>query len=396
MTEEITDYPSEENLDLSEKREDSELFFEEEKNFPLYIQERMDALCAISKMDLLKLYQILQDSPDLANPQLLMLLKEKHKELNKVDDSQLKLLSEIIEKVTSLSNDSDHETVVNIALSLPMVGKTQLAINMLEKIKDDPDPETRRKVASALGQIGEPALETLRRMKNDPYLWVRGDVALVLGKIGKPTLDILEQMKKDPESDVLCDVASALHMIGETQSAIFLLKQIKNQPNPDMLQRITLTLTNIKLQSAMSDDATRKKMIHSLIFRQEPFLANPFLMEIYSSLSDKKDIDNKTGESPVFKLGEIISSLLREYPQLIGLSVLGSLSKGYWDPSSDIDWGLIYEGNNYYTNEQMIKKFTQECLSQGFKLCSNNSINSFLIWIQSNHINLKLLSTVCS
>jgi len=73
-----------------------------------------------------------------------------------------------------------------------------------------------------------------------------------------------------------------------------------------------------------------------------------------------------------------VSRIKAQYPELVGLIVLGSTSKGYWTPTSDLDWGLIFEQDkdnpDHKQNIEEIKNIFRKLASdKGFSICIDAS-----------------------
>jgi len=196
---------------------------------------------------------------------------------------------------------------------------------------------------------------------------VRRDVAAALHQLGETesALEILQGMANDKDRYVRQDVAVALHQLGETESALEILQRMANDKDFWVRQDVAAALGKIRYQSLSAEG--RKRITDSLILRQEPVLANPAIEAVYPQ---------ETAESPLLKLSDLVSSLQAKYPPLVGLLVLGSLSKGYWIPSSDLDWGLIFTNMKTKDKNALTEDFTREAQERGFKLCVDYSLDA--------------------
>lgn len=228
-------------------------------------------------------------------------------------------------------------------------GEVDLVIEILkdalEKISEE-DVWMYEKIIDIAEKMGEASLEILRKItlnliRKDNLEDIKKKVVRTLAKMGKKGLEILLEMISDSSEEVIKEVEAAIY-----QNSI--LERLKNKKE-------------------------RNRLIRSLILRQEPFFANPFMMELSANPLEY--------ENPLLKLYDIVVNLREKYPNLVGLSVLGSLSKGYWNITSDIDWGLIVDGE---ISEQLIAEFKDKCKEVGFKLCIDNSLGTVDLANQSS------------
>ncbi len=67
--------------------------------------------------------------------------------------------------------------------------------------------------------------------------------------------------------------------------------------------------------------------------------------KVADRLEDKRFILSLDAESEkrLATLQEVVADLKKKYPEIIGLSLYGSLVKGYADRTSDIDGYLLYD-----------------------------------------------------
>ena len=260
---------------------------------------------------------------------------------------------------------------LNAAVSFDLEKLNQLLI-------DDPDLnrpellqflsrqfETARRENKSLPELSPEMINRFAKLANNQNKNVRRDVAAALGNIGQPALEILQGMANDEDSWVRRDVAAALHQLGETESALEILQRMANDKDFWVRQDVAAALGKIRYQSLSAEG--RKRITDSLILRQEPVLANPAIEAVYPQ---------ETAESPLLKLSDLVSSLQAKYPPLVGLLVLGSLSKGYWIPSSDLDWGLIFTNMKTKDKNALTEDFTREAQERGFKLCVDYSLDA--------------------
>lgn len=254
------------------------------------------------------------------------------------------------------------------------------ALGTLKELARDENGLVRSAVALALGSLGEFALESLKELAEDKTVYVRTNAIFALGNLGPIALETLKEvvrkeLEAEKDSWVLMEAAESLGKMGE--EALGFLEELLRYENERVRNAVFSSIGKIKAKQ-------RKDFLKSLVIREEPFLANPHLESIYNP--------EKEEESPILKLYDIVEELMlevsnfqKENPslkiELIGLSILGSFSKGYWIPgSSDIDWGLIWNADSENAVVKMaIKQFTQKFKEKveilGFKLCVDHSVN---------------------
>ena len=227
--------------------------------------------------------------------------------------------------------------------------------------------ETARRENKSLPELSPEMINRFAKLANNQNKNVRRGVAAALHQLGETesALEILQGMANDEDSWVRRGVAAALHQLGETESALEILQGMANDKDSWVRRDVATALGKIRYQSLSAEG--RKRITDSLILRQEPVLANPAIEAVYPQ---------ETAESPLLKLSDLVSSLQAKYPPLVGLSVLGSLSKGYWIPSSDLDWGLIFTNMKTKDKNALTEDFTREAQERGFKLCVDYSLDA--------------------
>ena len=186
-----------------------------------------------------------------------------------------------------------------------------------------------------------------------------------LPELSPEMINRFAKLANNQNKNVRRGVAAALHQLGETESALEILQRMANDKDFWVRQDVAAALGKIRYQSLSAEG--RKRITDSLILRQEPVLANPAIEAVYPQ---------ETAESPLLKLSDLVSSLQAKYPPLVGLLVLGSLSKGYWIPSSDLDWGLIFTNMKTKDKNALTEDFTREAQERGFKLCVDHSLDA--------------------
>ena len=227
--------------------------------------------------------------------------------------------------------------------------------------------ETARRENKSLPELSPEMINRFAKLANNQNKNVRQDVATAFHQLGETesALEILQRMANDKDFWVRRGVAAALHQLGETESAFEILQGMANDEDSWVRQDVAAALGKIRYQSLSAEG--RKRITDSLILRQEPVLANPAIEAVYPQ---------ETAESPLLKLSDLVSSLQAKYPPLVGLLVLGSLSKGYWIPSSDLDWGLIFTNMKTKDKNALTEDFTREAQERGFKLCVDHSLDA--------------------
>lgn len=122
-----------------------------------------------------------------------------------------------------------------------------------------------------------------------------------------------------------------------------------------------------------------RELIHNLTYSQEPALLNPL------SLSKEFIYSPDKQEGILLDINDIIERLKIKHPVLVGLIVLGSLSKGYWKPGSDFDWALVFDGDVNVRNRAHIiqevkndfQRLFREKITEKYnsELCCDNSFD---------------------
>lgn len=307
----------------------------EEKNYPDYIKERFQALNEIHGLDLPAIQEILE-KPE---------FNEKRTDI--IFYLGYRLGQEA--KNPSFSEEQKSEFL------LFFQGLAE------GEVTDQAGLDVCDAAISAVGNLGEPALPFLQKLaEGGERMGARTRAVLALGNVGEPALPILQKLSEDSEDKnwpVRVEVVKSLGMLGE--SALPLLKELAKDKNKWVKDAAVQGQSRIKLFSKVD----RRQLLHDLVASQEPSLLNPLAKEALY------DPDNEK-EGSLLKLNDIITGLKEKYPELAGLVILGSLSKGYWTSNSDLDWGLVFE------SEQKTKKErTREIRGDFSRLAEENAFN---------------------
>jgi len=415
-----------------EKQEQPEWQPEEDKDWPEYIQRRFEALNAAYAFDTPKLKGLFKKDSTLIDINLLFDVAKRYRQQREATNGEdqpvfARYLADIITKeikrtgtgkqieaaealgnlgetqvaletLKTFAHDENWITQIKAAEALGNLGETQLALETLKTCVQDGAWTAQKRAAEVLGNLGEPALETLKTLAQDENRDVREKAAQALGNLGEPALETLKTLAHEDDSYVRVEAAEALGNLGETQLALETLKTLVQ--NEDQGEDKTLRIraakalgilgetqlaleilenfTQSKNQSIQAEavnaqarvqappKSEHETLVHSLIVRQEPLLANPLVKDIYDS--------TKETESPLLELNNIVEKLQKKHPSLVGLSVLGSLSKGYFVPGRDLDWGFVYSDPE--AKAQLTEDFEKEAELAGLNLCHDNSLDS--------------------
>lgn len=318
----------------------------------------------------------------------------------------------IYQIIERFRNDNDYFVRLKVVRCLIKIGRIDEAINILENLEYDENLALKLSVIEILYEISKKgfrleAVEELKTnliegLKNSDDLWERLNLAEKLIKlnneemnlvfeilntvmqrldevseeenefyceeiidiveaIGISALKILSLIKNNKSENVRIKIARALAKMGRV--GIEMLEEMKNDQSREVVKEVEAAIFQNEILERLKDQREKDSLIRSLILRQEPILANSFIMMFF----------NEDDKNLILKLNDIIADLRNKYPNLIGLSVLGSLSKGYWTNTSDIDWGLIVDGD---ISEELIKSFKEKCEEVGFRLCDfDNNLN---------------------
>lgn len=318
----------------------------------------------------------------------------------------------IYQIIERFRNDNDYFVRLKVVRCLIKIGRIDEAINILENLEYDENLALKLSVIEILYEISTKglrleAVEELKTnliegLKNSDDLWERLNLAEKLIKlnneeinlvfeilntvmqrldevseeenefyceeiidivevIGISALKILSLIKNNKSENVRIKIARALAKMGRV--GLEMLEEMKNDQSREVVKEVEAAIFQNEILERLKDQREKDSLIRSLILRQEPILANPFIMMFF----------NEDDKNLILKLNDIIADLRNKYPNLIGLSVLGSLSKGYWTSTSDIDWGLIVDGD---ISEELIKSFKEKCEEVGFRLCDfDNNLN---------------------
>lgn len=271
-----------------------------------------------------------------------------------------------LQDLIALSKDEDSDVCKEALKSL---GKTGAAAkDTLEAFVLDPNLRIEREAVKAaiesMGDIGTVCLETLKFLAQDEKenFEIRTTAIESLGKVGEPALTLLQSLAK--ESSWLIQKPAITALANTGPNALETLKELAKDNNPLIQKFVLESIAKIKVNSL--SQAERQQMIKSFVVRQEPILANPLVEDLYDPQNE--------GESIILKLHDIVAALQKQHPGLIGLSVLGSFSKGYWLKTRDFDWGLIFNGEPN-EEEGLFKEFSEEAIDAGLDLCANHSLN---------------------
>ncbi len=178
----------------------------------------------------------LRSAPEEVEEQV-MLVKHFIRELrSSVGEALRKIGKPAVIALMELIQDSDWAVREDAAWLLGMIGDCQ-AVPTLIKALYDTRSCVRKTAASALVQIGNPAVSALIDALKDSNEDVRQKAAEALGEIKAPqAVPALIEMLKDRNRNVRCWSAWALGMIGDSQAVPALIETLKDRNrNPTFL-----------------------------------------------------------------------------------------------------------------------------------------------------------------
>lgn len=320
-------------------------------------------------------------------------------------------------------------------LGLGKIGKD--AFETLEELVHHEDADVRRNAVLALSELGEIAFETLKNLAKDKDWRVRLAVAIGLRNFGEKSFDVLKGLitsntfedvlvaltaieslgfcgkkginalkilirEKDREVklsairglghdgkeavDTLGDLISsepleiqlacvrALGNLGENAKEI--LKSLTKHENKRIATEAEASLCKATLD--------KKQILMAIAFREEPFLSNPFF---------GKEIIER-----FYKISDVLEEIRKKYPKVIGVSVVGSFAKGYFLPSRDIDFCLIYANEKENNGYKALVDFQNELQKRGIELIHEGWLVdlSNIEQLNLNEFSTQLLSMVFS
>lgn len=255
-----------------------------------------------------------------------------------------------------LATNSHGDTTISAIQSIAEVGES--ALPEVLKYAKNPVPEIRETCAKAFGKIGPASIPILDEMLNDSNIQVRSATADALaqvdnssilsllndsriskyefiesiGNLGMPALSILTKLAdSNPDEHTLVSIIIGLGKIG--QEAIPTLNRFFEQsPYADVKKTATYWLEQLDDQKNSRETIDPEQFIYGSIMIDQPALINPAA----------KDLIAIEPDGNLYKLIDITARFTQKYPQLAGISVIGSTAKGYWRKGSDTDYCVIY------------------------------------------------------
>jgi len=216
-----------------------------------------------------------------------------------------------------LSRDQKHPWLREIAIeAIGQLGELALPF-LKELIQDKSAP---RVIAiQALGKVGEPALPLLEKLSQDEEEWIRKVVVIALGQMGNLALPLLEKLSQDEDEEIRRDVALALGEIGETG------RPLLEKLSQDEAERVRITA--FFSLNPINQKNEPKKFKSWLLATKKPLFATPHTKELAER---------------IFNIQDMAKIMADEFgDKFIGLTVFGSTAKGYAEPESDLDWGIV-------------------------------------------------------
>ncbi|WP_201297583.1 nucleotidyltransferase domain-containing protein, partial [Flavobacterium sp. 9AF] len=102
---------------------------------------------------------------------------------------------------------------------------------------------------------------------------------------------------------------------------------------------------------------------------------------------EKRKIGNKNAEIALVKAQKKARFISRFFPFIEGIAISGSLSKGYFDKNSDVDYFIITKPNHLWTCRTFLVLFKKIFLLNSKKyFCMNYFISSAYLEIEEKNI----------
>jgi len=170
-------------------------------------------------------------------------------------------------------------------------------------------------------------------------------------------LDILNLISFDQKKDI---IIKALLDVKDNKKAKKIL---------ELMQKDTYRLVHIEPWELKKFDnnnfpkttpsKNKKNNREFLIANQKSIFANPYTKEIMKNISS---------------LQEISKTLEKEFDTYVGIIIVGSLWKGYFQPTSDIDWSILYKDQESGKDSCSIRpRFIELAKNRNINLCSKNT-----------------------
>jgi predicted nucleotidyltransferase len=229
---------------------------------------------------------------------------------------------ELINKLRS-SQDMIEQRVGEYLLSKIGEGGDKHVLEVLKKLEEKNVRPVREAIKKARSKHQD-LEKILKTLSEHDDLWVREVIAKNANQLGKYGPLILEKLASDEQLGVKEAVLKSAWKMGE--SGLPILKKFVNDKN--------------RFVSTMAKDAVSVFAGYSELFwNQKPLFATPYTKELVKKVS---------------KLNEVSKQLKEEFGNaFVGISVLGSTSRGDMGPKEDLDYTMIAE------NEKVLKRFNE-------------------------------------
>ncbi|MEM0360579.1 MAG: HEAT repeat domain-containing protein [Candidatus Diapherotrites archaeon] len=215
-------------------------------------------------------------------------------------------------------------------------------LSELERMAKDPNPFLSKTGTNALIEFHAKKgnLQELKKIAKGLKASFREKIARELVKIGEKAIPELEQLARDSHPFVAQAAAKSL---------IEILEKKRKTPKIEKLAKSENPAISIEAQKAL---ARQKKTRWLLLATRKPFAATTHLKEILERTSTLKNIASQLKQ----EFGE----------QFTGITVFGSTSKGYAQPTSDIDYAIIA------TNPKAAQRFQEIARQKKLPLCKEH------------------------
>jgi len=242
-------------------------------------------------------------------------------------------------------SDPDEDTQYEALSSLAKIDP-KIALLIIDKNASSPEVSLRRMASHAASQAGALGLPIINKLTSDPEFGVAINAAFSLSRIGEAAIPtILEILKDSGRTPVHYALLNGLSFLGDRGKQLIEAIRAGKITLCDEAKVSFETWDSQKeeFRSAMSEGD-----INKLITRQEPVL------------SADATIEQEREEILVYA-DNILEEFKSKYSEIVGLCVLGSLSKGYWASGSDLDWGLVfYQENGVAVDQEKTEQIVKE------------------------------------
>lgn len=241
---------------------------------------------------------------------------------------------ELINDLSILGSDYIKE---GIAKAL-RVSDTSFTFEILKKLSKEDNFFVRLNVAKSLGERkDEQSFELLKNMLNDENKYVKEEVLDSLGKRSEPqSTEILKDIVLNYKNEEIRKKALTAFRF---KPITFEIKKFLDSLKDNKLFKTTVLYVlhfpqDSKINLNITDSFSKETILKNLILHQDTLFFNPQV---------KSNFIESERKSQFLLMLEVMKDWISRYEEIIGFSILGSYSKGYYNLGSDIDWAMILD-----------------------------------------------------